>query len=242
MTGFRKKKNHMSERMFDPSNAQYKKVKDLPKEEQGKFSDIKEGGFVRKEAKEEFDDAKKIVELANLFKEAGIDVKELLDKRKKSRMLKEVGYALKDEKTAMDILQERAEEETLKPIDALHAEANEIHAQKYPEEIYLEKFKNDPDNLKGIPKRIWNNKRFAMEAVKLNSKALDKMGHGRDCLTGNDYVEVVYEAVRHDGLALQYAGNKAKADKDIVLEAVKQNPNAIKFASDDIIEAVKRLM
>src|SRR5690606_10026490 len=127
MTGFRKKKNHMSERMFDPSNVQYKKVNDLPKEEQGKFADVKEGGFVRKEAKEEFDDAKKIVELANLFKEAGIDVKELLDKRKKSRMLKEVGYALKDEKTAMDILQERAEEETLKPIDALHAEANEIH-------------------------------------------------------------------------------------------------------------------
>lgn len=231
----------MSEKMFDPSNAQYKEVNDLPKEEQGKFADIEKGGFVRKEAKEEFDDAKKIVELANQFKEAGIDVKELLDKRRRP-IMREIGQALRDGKTAMDILQDRAEMEKLKPIDALHAEANDMHAQKYPEEIYLEKLKNDPDNLKGIPKRIWNNKRFAMEAVKLNSKALDKMGYGQNCLTGSDYLEVVYEAVTHNGLALQYAGNKFRANKDVVMEAVRQNPKAIKFASEDIIEAVKRLM
>lgn len=232
----------MSEMMFNPSNAQYKKVEDLPKKEQEKFADVEEGGFVRKKAKEEFDEAKKIIELANQFKAAGVDVKQLLDKRKKSAMLKDIGLAIKDNKTAMDILQERAETEILQPIDALHAEANEINSQKYPEEIYLEKLKNNPDDLKGIPKRIFNNKRFAMEAVKLNRKALDKIGYGRNCLTGNDYVEVVYEAVRHDGLALQYAGNKSRANKEIVLEAVKQNPNAIKFASDDIKEILKRIM
>jgi hypothetical protein len=231
----------MSERMFDPSNAKYEKVEDLPKKEQSDFANIEEGGFVRKEAKKEFDDAKKIVELANLFKEAGIDIKELLDKRRRP-IMREIGQALRDDKTAMDILQDRAEAEKLKPIDALHIEANDIHAQKYPEEIYLEKLKNDPDDLKGIPKRIWNNKRFAMEAVKINSKSLDKMGYGQNSLGGNDYVEVVYEAVRHDGLALQYAGNKSRANKDIVLESAKQNPNAIKFASKDIKEAIKRIM
>lgn len=231
----------MSERMFDPSNAQYEKVEDLPKEEQANFANIEEGGFVKREAKAEFDDAKKIVELANLFKEAGIDVKELLDKRRRP-IMREIGQAIKDNKTAMDIMQEKAEMDILNPIDALHAEANEINSQKYPEKIYLEKFKNNPDDLKGIPKKIWNNKRFAMEAVKLNGKALDKMGFGQNCLIGNDYVEVVYEAVKHDGLALQYAGNKARANHDIVLEAVKQNPNAIKFASDDIKEALKRMM
>ena len=234
--------NYMSEKMFDPGRASYKKVEDLPKKEQENFTDIEEGGFVRKEAKEEFSDAKKIVELANQFKEAGVDIKQLLDKRRRPGMLKEIGRALQDNKTAIDILQERAEEEKLKPVDALHVEANGIHSQKYPEKIYLEKFKSNPDELKGIPKRIWGNKNFAMEAVKLNRKALNKVGYGKYSLWGNDYREVVFEAVKHDGLALQYAGNQFRADKEVVLEAVKQNPNAIKFASKDIKEAIKKLM
>mgnify|MGYP001766435225 CR=1 FL=1 len=231
----------MSETMFNPSRPEYKKVKDLPKEEQRHFANEEGGGFVRKEAKEEFDDAKKIVELANHFKEAGIDVKELLDKRRRP-IMREIGQALKDDKTAMDILQERAEEEILKPVDVLQEEAKEIHAQKYPEEIYLERLRNNPDDLKGIPTRIWGIKNFAIEAVRLNGKALRKVGFLRNSLTGQDYLDVVHEAVKYDGLALQYASNKSREDKDIVLEAVKQNPEAIKFASKDIKNAIKKLL
>mgnify|MGYP001220178627 CR=1 FL=1 len=231
----------MSERMFNPGNAQYEKVEDLPKEEQKNFADIEEGGFVRKEAKEGFDDAKKIVELANQFKEAGIDPKSILSKRTSPGMLRDVAQALRDNKTAIDIMQEKAEEEKFKPTDALHAEANEINEREHPEDIYIERLKNNPNDLTGIPKRIWATKKFAMEAVKLNRKALDKMGYGRISLGHDDYIDVVHEAVKHDGLALQYAGNKSRADKDIVLEAVKQNPNAIKYASKDIKEAIKRL-
>lgn len=234
----------MSERMFDPGRAQYKKVEDLPKKERDNFANIEEGGFVRKEAKEEFDDAKKIVELANLFRESGIDAKEILGKRTSPGMLREVGQALKDNKTAVDILQERAEKEILKPVDVLQEEANDMHRRKYPEETYLEKLRNNPSDLTGIPKDIWGNKNFAMEAVKLNRKALDKIkiGYGTNALRCDDYIEVAFEAVKHDGLALQYAGLKAQSNKDIVLEAVKQNPNAIKFASKDIKDAVKRLL
>lgn len=234
--------NNMSEKMFNPSSARYKKVEDLPKKEQTNFANVEEGGFVRKEAKEEYADAKKIVELANLFKEAGIDAKEILSKRTSPGMLREVGQALKENKTAVDIMRERVKKENFKPADALHAEANDIHSQKYPEKIYLEKLKNNPDDLKGIPRYIWGNKNFAMEAVKLNRKALDKIGYGKYSLRGNDYIDVVREAIKHDGLALQYAGIKAQADKDIVLEASRQNPIAIKFASKDIKEAVKRVL
>ena len=224
----------MSERMFDPSNARYKKVEDLPKKEQGNFANIEEGGFVRKEAKEEFDNVKKIVELANLFREAGIDAKEILGKRTSPGMLREVGQALKDNKTVMDILQERAEKEKIKPVDILHEEANDIHSQKYPEKLCLEKLRNNPDDLKGIPMQVWGNKDFAMEAVRLNSKALHKV---RGCTK-----EIALEAVKHDGLALQYAYYKFRADKDIVLEAAKQNPIAIKFASRDIKRAIAKLL
>lgn len=225
---------YMSEKMFDPGKASYKKVEDLPKKERANFANIEEGGFVRKEAREEFDDVKKIVELANLFKTSGIDAKEILGKRTSPGMLREVGQALKDNKTAIDILQERAEKEKLKPIDILHEKANSIHSQKYPERIYLEKLKNNPDDLKGIPRDVWGNKVFAMEAVKLNSKALWKV---RGCTK-----EIALEAVKHDGLALEYAYDTFRADKDVVLEAARQNPNAIKFASRNIKSAIAKLL
>jgi hypothetical protein len=35
---------------FDPTNPEYKQVKDLPQEEQGNYIDIPEGGFITKEA------------------------------------------------------------------------------------------------------------------------------------------------------------------------------------------------
>jgi hypothetical protein len=81
-----------------------------------------------------------------------------------------------------------------------------------------------------------------MEAVKLNRKALEKIGYGKYSLRGDDYIEVAREAIKHDGLALQYAGDQLRDDKDFVLEAIKQNPAAIKFASKDIKEAIKRLL
>lgn len=230
----------MSERMFDPSNSIYKKVEDLPKKEQANFANVEEGGFVRKEAKKAFDDAKKIIEIANQFKEAGVDVKKILSKRIRPGMLKNVCEAVKDDKTAMDIMQERAEEEILKPVDALYDEAKKMDADKYPERIYLEKIRNNPNDLKGIPKHIWDNKKFAIEAVRLNRKALAKIMNRRHNLNGD--IEVILEAVKQDGLALQYAGLSAQANKDIVLEAVKQNPYAIKYASKDIKEAVKKVL
>jgi hypothetical protein len=149
-------------------------------------------------------------------------------------MLREVGEALKDDKTAIDILQERAKMEKINPVDILHEEANDEHSRKYPERLCLEKLRKNPDDLKGIPRNVWGNKEFAMEAVKLNSKALHKV---RGCTK-----EIALEAVKHDGMSLQYAYDRFRADKDVVLEAARQNPNAIKFASRDIKNAIKQLL
>jgi len=40
--------------------------------------------------------------------------------------------------------------------------------------------------------------------------------------------------VKKDGSALEYASDKLRNDKDVVLEAVKRNPKAIFYASNEI--------
>lgn len=225
----------MSPEMFNPYDPKYKKVEDLPKEMQPKFQDYQDG-FVTKAAQEEFESAEKIIRLAKELKAAGLEAKDILRYTRSGR-IKEIGAAMQNDLTETDILQERAikEDSEPTPMDVLHEEANEMHARKYPELFYIERLKSNPDILTGIPKRVWGNKKFALEAVKLNGKALNK-------ICGDAWnKEVILEAVRHDGLALQYAPS-FRGDKDVVLEAIKQNPDAIKYASKDIKKAVGKVM
>ena len=46
--------------------------------------------------------------------------------------------------------------------------------------------------------------------------------------------EAVLEAVRQDGLLLAYASTKLRADREVVLEAVRQNGTALSYAFDDL--------
>jgi len=57
-----------SPEQFNPADPQYKKVEDLPKEEQEDFKNAKEGGFVKKEAAETFQEAEELAEIANVLK------------------------------------------------------------------------------------------------------------------------------------------------------------------------------
>lgn len=227
----------MSPEMFNPYDPKYKKVEDLPKEMQPKFRNYKDG-FVTEAAEEEYKEAELVIRLAKELKEAGVDVKEFMRANRTKRM-REIGEAIKNDYTETDVLRERAiKEESSEPtpIDILHEEANKMHEEKYPELAYIKKIKSNPEDLTGFPKRIWGNKKFALEAVKLNRKALRKVGR-----EAYDY-EVIMEAIRHDGLALEYTPESYKDDKDVVLEAIKQNPKAIKFASKAIKQAIANVM
>ncbi|EFC44680.1 predicted protein [Naegleria gruberi] len=58
--------------------------------------------------------------------------------------------------------------------------------------------------------------------------------------------DVMFEAVKQEGMALEYASLILKNDRDLVLRAVQQDGNAIQFASDElkrdrviILEAIK---
>lgn len=225
----------MSKEMFNPYDPKYKKVEDLPEKKQSDFRNYKDG-FVGKDAFEEEYRIERVADSADHIKKSGIDINKIIKGKPKSQYSKELNQALIHNYTAMDILRERAEKEenSTTSMDAIHEEALKMNAEKFPEEIYIEKLKNNPDLLTGIPRNIWGNKKFALEAVKLNGKALRKVLNGL-C---ND-AEVVLEAVRHDGLALQYASDKLKDNLNVVLEAVKQNTDSIKFASRNIKNQLK---
>ena len=53
--------------------------------------------------------------------------------------------------------------------------------------------------------------------------------------------EVVLAAVKQNGLALEYADKKLKADKEVVLAAVKQDADALRFA-DKKLKADKKIV
>ena len=53
--------------------------------------------------------------------------------------------------------------------------------------------------------------------------------------------EVVLAAVKQNGLALEYADKKLKADKEVVLAAVKQDADALRFA-DKKLRADKKIV
>lgn len=46
--------------------------------------------------------------------------------------------------------------------------------------------------------------------------------------------DVVMEAVKNKGIIVKYASKKLKEDKDIAIEAIKQNKKAFEFLGENI--------
>ena len=82
--------------------------------------------------------------------------------------------------------------------------------------------------------KIITDREEMLEAVKIDGKALE---YASDTLKADR--EVVLEAVREYGCyALQYADDTLKADRELVLDAVKINGDALLFA-DDTLKALQ---
>jgi len=54
--------------------------------------------------------------------------------------------------------------------------------------------------------------------------------------------DVMLEAVKHRGMALEFASEALRADRDVVLKAVKQDREALQFASDELKEELKQMV
>jgi len=56
----------------------------------------------------------------------------------------------------------------------------------------------------------------------------------------NSTKEEVLEAVKQNGLALEYASKELQNDRDVVLAAVKQCGEALRYASDELKSELKK--
>jgi len=131
--------------LFNPKYP--KKVKDLPEEEQRNFTDVKEGGFVRKEADEELSDAKLTAEIANISKLAADD----------KMYMKGEGKSVKKTKD-------------MSSMDVLHERANAMDSRR---ETCLENIKRGSISLPDIPKEFIDDEGVMLEAISRNSYALE---------------------------------------------------------------------
>ena len=50
----------------------------------------------------------------------------------------------------------------------------------------------------------------------------------------NSTKEEVLEAVKQEGFALRFASDELRGDREVVLEAVKQDGDALEFASEEL--------
>lgn len=84
--------------------------------------------------------------------------------------------------------------------------------------------------LERVPPLLWQDKDFVLEVIKLDT--YNALSLASQDLQGDR--EVVLEAVKKDGYALQWASSLLRGDKEIVMAAIKQAGEALQFASDDL--------
>lgn len=99
----------------------------------------------------------------------------------------------------------------------------------------LSSYKNlqsDHTVLSDAPIELLSNKIYITEAVKHNGLVLQ---YTSDELKADR--EVVLEAVKQNGLALQFCSPEFRHDAKIVVEAARNNKKAIEYASHEIQEA-----
>ncbi|EFC38683.1 predicted protein [Naegleria gruberi] len=76
-------------------------------------------------------------------------------------------------------------------------------------------------------KNLRNDRKFILEAVKQNGLALE---YANEIMKRDR--EIVLKAIQENGLALEYANETLKKDREIVLKAVKQNGLALEYVNE----------
>ena len=86
-----------------------------------------------------------------------------------------------------------------------------------------------PDVLRGALDGLRADRELVLQAVRRGGRALE---YAAEDLRADE--EVVREAVRQDGTALKYASKDLKAAKEVVLEAVRQDGRALEYAAEPL--------
>lgn len=90
--------------------------------------------------------------------------------------------------------------------------------------------REDHHEVKKQPVKLTEDDKVILKKIQRKGKLLSKYQQYED----NDVM--VNAAIKNNGLALEFASQRLRNDKDIILTAVKQNGLAIKFALDHITD------
>ncbi|MBI5798820.1 MAG: DUF4116 domain-containing protein [Candidatus Yonathbacteria bacterium] len=245
----------MSHEAFNPHNPEYKKVKDLPQEEQKNFADF-EDGFVGEKAVEALDDSEKITIIASALVGRGITAVDVLHadaldiEKKRTEVLRTIremkGHEI-DEEFFHSLSPEIKGDRTV----ILEA----INKYRPALSVASEELKNDQDfvlkammgndgrnfyTLQYASEKLREDGDFMLRAMGLFENPLFVLDCATDKLRGDK--QFFIKAVKIDPEALTYASHKVKNDIDVVLEAVKRDPKAFKYASGEIKDRVKKFL
>lgn len=181
----------MNREGFNPYNPEYEKTEHLPEEHQGDFKDVEGGGFVKKEAANEYDEAQKLAEIARSLKVKGI-------------------------KTTEDILRPEAEEydrERTTILEKLKDPNQNIDDIVNSLKVATQ-FRDDKEVFLGIVKRAGKHLFYASEKLKDDKEvvlaAMEQCGKDLEYASDRlkDDPEVVLAAIKQDPDAYQYASNR----------------------------------
>ncbi|KAG2382702.1 hypothetical protein C9374_005282 [Naegleria lovaniensis] len=93
--------------------------------------------------------------------------------------------------------------------------------------------KRSAEALKHASKRLRSNRDLVLKAFK-HGPDISYNAFSYICDSLKKDKEIVLNAVKNNGLSLQYAHSSLQCDREIVLAAVKQNGEALEFASEEL--------
>ncbi len=195
---------------------EYKKYEDLPEEKKKDFMETKDEGFVKKEAGEPYYSAK----LESLIKEKP----EILEKKLEN--LHE--NALKENEEKSNLLKEIKEGN----LDAFAKASEKMRAEK---EIVFEAVRQRGDLIRFVSEELKADREIALEAIKNDDEGFVFLEISPD-LMGDK--EIVLESVKKNEEALSLAPEHLKRNYSFLMKVAKENPNAIKYASKEVLDKI----
>lgn len=243
---------------FNPSDPKYKKVEDLPKEEQGNFINEKEGdGFVRKEAVKKLSDTER--DFGNYHFSSSSAYNRYRESPNPMGVLNDEAIRYDKERTEVIDLQAHPEKYEKIKKEILDS------SYRYPNGLDLSKlnklFRADRDivlraiRIKGgtfiadASKELRNDPEIVLEAV---SNDWNAISYASEELRNNR--EIVRRAMVQSGEALYKASEELRNDPEIVLQAISgvdeynnNNAHCFTYASEElrsnrefVLKAMKR--
>lgn len=250
----REEKNMKSPEQFNPSDQKYKKVADLPTEEQEKFLDIPEelgGGFHYKNLVSQYLGAHIQDKISKTLGKKAVGFEQKMNNIHTQALEYnriEIKYKAEENPDSKEAALEYAREYgDFPPQDKTRGVGDgsflhQFHYVTYPirrekdfrddKEVVMEVIKRSSYKFEEISEKLRADKEVALEAVRGSGENIKFISPELQADR-----EVVIEALRKGGFScavLDYASPELKGDKEVVQMAISRNPLWLAYASDEL--------